>query len=154
MNGLWLALVLRDVGVLSSWFPLKNCEIVRGGLEVFSRSHWSSLLIIVGYQSDGVYWFHWSSLTDLIVAHQPDGALVPVPLVPGCAVGDVDRREVVQVATVVFCPPMNFLSVSILFVILPSEHDGSVGVLFRSFVSVVLLSSGLLPLSFAVSFTS
>ena len=38
LNGLWRALFLRDVGVLSSLFSLKNCEIVRGGLEKSSRA--------------------------------------------------------------------------------------------------------------------
>ena len=77
-------LVHRDVGVSSSLFSLKNCEIVRGGPEIVSRSHRSSLLIIIGYQEDGVF--------------------VPVPLVPGYAMGDVDRREVLQVLTIIFCP--------------------------------------------------
>ena len=110
------SLVLRDVGVLSSLLSLKNSEVVRGGLEIFFRSHRSSLLIIIGYQYDGVF--------------------VLVPLVPRCAVGDVDRREVVQVPTIIFCPSMNFLRLSIRFVTLPSEHDGIVIVLSRSWASL------------------
>ena len=35
------SLDLWDVKVLSSLFSLKNCETVRGGLEIFSRSHGS-----------------------------------------------------------------------------------------------------------------
>ena len=54
---------------------LRNCQCKGLG----SRSHQSSLaIIIIGYQEDAVF--------------------VPVPLVPGCAVADVDRREVVQVS--------------------------------------------------------
>ena len=43
-------LVLRNKDVLSSLFLSKSCEILCGGLEIFSRSHRSSLLIIVGGQ--------------------------------------------------------------------------------------------------------
>ena len=77
-----------------------------------------------------------------------------VPLVPGCAVGDVDRREVVKKKASIFCPFMNFLRLSALFVILPSEHDGRVFVLSRSSVGVFRFPMVFLPSSFAVSFTS
>ena len=73
------SLVLRNEGILSFFFLSKTCENFRGGFEIFSC-------------------FHWSTLTILIVAHQRAGALVPVPLMPGCGIRDVDRREVVQVS--------------------------------------------------------
>ena len=64
--------------------------------KIFSRSHQSSLRITIS-------------------AHQRYGALVPVPLVPGCGVGDVDRWEVVQVSAIFFCPSVGLLRISILF---------------------------------------
>ena len=70
---------------MSSVFLSKTCENFRSRFEIFSC-------------------FHWSSLTILIVAHQRDGALVSVPLMPGYDVRNVDRREVVQVSAIFFCP--------------------------------------------------
>ena len=69
--------------------------------------------------------FHWSSLTIFIVAHQRDGALVPVPLMPGCGVRDVDRREEVQVSAKFFCPSLGLLRMSVLFILLPPICDGA-----------------------------
>ena len=63
-------------------------------------------------------------------------------------------RETVQAPTIIFCPSMNFLRLSILFVILPSEHDGIMFVLFRSSPGVFRFPKVFLPLSFAVSFAS
>ena len=83
-----LAMLHRMVFALLS-HSSERLENFRGGFEIFSSSYRSSLAII-------------------IIAHQCDGALVPVPLVPGCAVGGVDRREVVQVSAIIFCPSMNF----------------------------------------------
>ena len=94
--------------------------------EIFSHSHRSSLLIIIGYQHDGVF--------------------VLVQLVPGCAAGDVDRRYVVQVSTIIFCPSMNFLRFSLLFVILTSEHDGIVIVLSCSSLGLSCFPMVFLPL--------
>ena len=51
---------------------------------------------------------HRSSLAIIIIAYQRDGALVRVPLVPWCGVGDVDRRKVVLVSA-------KFLSIYELF---------------------------------------
>ena len=79
---------------------------------------------------------------------------MPVPLVPGCAVGDVDRREVVQVSAKFFCPSMAFLRFSVLRVILPSVHDGIVIVLSRSSLGISCFPMVFLPLTFAMSFTS
>ena len=44
------------------------------------------------------------ALLFIIIAYQHDGVFVPVPLVPGCVVGGVDRREGVQVSATFFCP--------------------------------------------------
>ena len=60
---------------MSSVLLSKTCENFRSRFVIFSC-------------------FHWSSLTILIVAHQRDGALVSVPLMPGYSVRNVDRREV------------------------------------------------------------
>ena len=62
---------------------------------------------------------------------------------PGCAVGDVDLREVVLIPTIIFCASMNFLRFLILFVILPSEHDGIMIVFFLLFFGQLLLSNDL-----------
>ena len=44
-------IVLWNLDVLSSLFSSKIWEILRGGLKIFSRSHRSSLsIIIIGYQ--------------------------------------------------------------------------------------------------------
>ena len=122
-------------GCFSFLFSSKICERLRGGINVFSRSHRSSSPII-------------------IIGHQEDGVFVPVPPVPGCAVGDVDRREVVQVSTNIFCPSMNFPRFTTLFVILPSERDGVVTVLSCSSSGIHRFPTVFLPLTFAVSFTS
>ena len=126
-----LLAVLRRMVFASSSFLSKSCEIFRCGNEIFPC-------------------FHWSSLTILIIACQRDGAFVPVPLMPGCGVRDVDRRVVVQVSAILFRPSMNFLRFSIHFVILPSEHDGSVFVLSCSSFGIHCFPTVLLPLSFAM----
>ena len=72
---------------MSSLFSSKTCENIRSVSDICSC-------------------FHWSSLTILFVAHQRDGALVPVLLMPGCDVRDVDRREVVQISAIFFGPSM------------------------------------------------
>ena len=100
------SLVLRIKGILSSLFLSKTFENIRSGFEILSC-------------------FHWSSLTILIVAHQRDGALVPVPLMPGCGKRDVDRRVVVQVSAIFFCPSVGLLRMSILFILLPPDYDGA-----------------------------
>ena len=51
----------------------------------------------------------------IIIAYQCDGVFVLVHLVPGCGVGDVDRREVVQVSAKFLCPSMGLLRISVLF---------------------------------------
>ena len=56
---------------------------------------------------------------------------VLVPLVPSCAVGDVDRREVIQVPTKIFCPSVSFLRPSTLCVL----FDGRFCVRARCFAS-------------------
>ena len=61
---------------------------------------------------------------------------------PSCAVGDVDRRDVVQVSAIIFCPSMIVPRFSILCVLLRSEHDGFV-TYFLLFVGHLLLSNGL-----------
>ena len=128
------SLVLRNVDFLSSLFSSKICEIVHGGPEIFSRSHRSSLsIIIIGYQED---------------------VFVPLLLVPGCAEGDVDRRESVQMSAIIFCPSMNFLRFSILCVTLPSEHDEIMIVSSCSSLSVSCFSMVFLSLSFVLLFTS
>ena len=93
------SLVLRNNGILSSFFLSKTCENVRSGSEICSC-------------------FHWSTLTILIVAHQRDGALVPVPLMPGCGARDVDRREVAQLSAIFFRRSMGPLRISVLFILL------------------------------------
>ena len=62
-------------------------------------------------------------LTILSVAHQRDGALVPVPLMPGCGKRDVDRRDAVQESAIFFCPSVGLLRISILFTLLPPDYD-------------------------------
>ena len=94
--------------------------------------------------------FHWSSLTILIVAHQRDGALVPVPLMPGCGVSDVDRREAVPVSAIFFCPSGGLLRISILFILLPTDYDGAVIVFPCSSSGIHCFPMVLLPLSLAV----
>ena len=84
------SLFLRNEGILSSLFLSKTCENFRSGFEVSSC-------------------FHWFSLTTVIVAHQRDGVLVPMPLMPGCGMRDVDRRDVVQVSAILFCPAVALL---------------------------------------------
>ena len=90
----------------------------------------------------------------VIIGYQWDGVRVPVPLVPGCVVGDADCREVVEVPTIIFCPSMNFLGFSIHFVVLPFEHDGIIVVFSCSSVDVSCFPMVFLPLSCAMSFTS
>ena len=67
-------------------FPSKTCKNFRDGFEIFT-------------------WFRWSSLTNITVAHQRDGALVSVPLMPRCGVRDVDRRELVHVSAIASVNP-------------------------------------------------
>ena len=81
----------------------------------------------------------WARIGDTISLATSVMVLVPVPLVQGCGVRDVDRREVVQ---------------SILFILLPPGHNGA-------FIVFPCPSSGIhccpmisLPLSFAVFLTS
>ena len=102
---------------------------------VFSRSHRSTLAII-------------------IIACQHDGVFVLVPLVPGCRVGDVGRREVVQVSAKFFWSSMSFLRISALFVLLPRDHNGVVSRPSCSSSGIHCFPMLSLPLSFAVSFTS
>ena len=66
-----------------------------------------------------------SLLASIGPAHQGDGAFVPVALVPGCGVGDVDRREIVQVSAIFFRPSVGLLRISILFILLPPDYDGA-----------------------------
>ena len=113
------SLVLRNKRIPSSLFLSKTCGNFRSGFEICSCSHRSSLTIIV-------------------VAHQRDGAVVLVPLVPRCGVGDVDRREVVQVSAV----------------LLPPDHSGVVIVFSCSSWGIHCFPMVSLPLSFAVFLTS
>ena len=55
----------------------------------------------------------------MVVAVQND-VFALFPLVPGCSVRDVDRREVVQLPTIIFCPSMD---ARYFFVILPSKME-------------------------------
>ena len=82
------SLVLRNIGILSSLLLSKTCENFDSGFEIFPCAHRSSFSILFG-------------------THQRDGALVPVPLFPGWEVRDVDRRDVVQVSAIFFCPSMD-----------------------------------------------
>ena len=95
-----------------------------------------------------------SSLTIIIIAYQRDGALVPVPLVPGCDVGDVDRRDVVQVSATFFCPSTGLLKISILFVLLPLDHNGVLIVFPCSSSGIHCFPIVPLPWSFAVFLAS
>ena len=85
---------------------------------------------------------------------QRDGVCVPVPLVPGCGIRGVDRREVVQVSAKFFCPSMSFLRISILFVLLPPDHDGDVTLPSCSSSGIHCFPMISVPLNFAMSFTS
>ena len=96
--------------------------------------------------------FHWSSPTTSTIAHECDGALVLVPLVPQCGVGDDDRSEVVRVSAIFFCPSVDLLRNSIRSTLLPPDYDGVV-----TLSSAPLLPSiafPWLPINLAVSFTS
>ena len=88
------------------------------------------------------------------IAYQRDGALAPVPLVPECGVGDVDRREVVQVSAIFFCPSVGLLRISILFILLPPDHNGVLVVFPCSSSGVHCFPMVFLPLSFAVFLVS
>ena len=124
--------VLRNKGILSSLFLSKTCESSRSGLAIFSRSHRSSLpIIIIGYQRDGVF-----------------------VLVQGCGVGDVDRREVVQLSAKFFCPSVSSLRIWTVFVFLPPDHNGVVTLPSCSSSGIHCFPMVSLPLSFAVSCTS
>ena len=104
-NGLCLVPSFFEIKeFLSSLFLSKICENFRIGFEIFSCSHRSRLTIV-------------------IITHQCNGALVPVRLLPGCDVRDVDRREVVQVSAIFFCPSVALLRISILFILLPPDHN-------------------------------
>ena len=127
------SLVLRKNSVVL--FLSKTSENFRSGLEIFSC-------------------FHWSSLTIIIVAHQRDGAFVQVPLVSGCDGRDVDRREVVQVSAIFFCPTVVLLRISMLFVLLPPDYDGALVVFPCSSSGVHCFPMVLLPLSFTVFLAS
>ena len=56
--------------------------------------------------------------------------------------GDVDRREVVQVQAVVFCLPDRHLRSSVLLVILPPAQDRGMVVVFPVLLSCTFFSSG------------
>ena len=101
------SVVLRNKRIVSSLFLSKTCENFRSGSEICSCSHWFSLMI-------------------LVVAHQRDGALVPVPLMLGCGVRDVDCREVVQVSAILFCPSMGLLRISVdgALLVFPCSSSG------------------------------
>ena len=124
------SLVLPKKGILSSLFLSKTCENSRSGSEISSC-------------------FHWSSLTILIVAHQRDGAVVPVPLMPGSGLRDVARRKVVQVSATFFCPSKGLLRISVLFMRL--QPDYNVPVVFPcSSSGIHCFPMVLLPQSFAM----
>ena len=97
--------------------------------------------------------FHWSSMPICIVAHQCDGVLVPIHLVPWRDAGDVDCREVVQTSTKFFCPSRGQLRISILLVLLPPDYDGVLPVLLCSLFWRPSRSNGLFAIeSHRVSF--
>ena len=80
---------------------------------------------------------HRSRLRIWIVALHSHSALETALLVVGRVVGDVDRREVVQVPAVGFCAPDRQLRSSVLLVILPLAQDrGMVVVFLCSFLGV------------------
>ena len=125
------SLVLRNKRIRSSLFLSKTCDNFHTGFEIFSC-------------------FHWSSLTILIVAHQRDGALVPVPLMSKCGVRDVDRREVVQVLAIFYYPSVGLLRISILFMLLPPDYDGALILFPCSSSGIHCFPMVLSPLSLAV----
>ena len=122
--------------ILSSLFLSKTCEHFRIGFKVSSCSDRSTFTIII------------------IIAYQCDGALVPVPVVPGCGVGDVDLPEVVQVSAIFFCPSVGLPRISILFILLPSDYNGALIVFPCSSSSIHCFPMIYVPLSFAVFLTS
>ena len=104
---------------MSSLLLSKTCEVFRSGFE--------SLPAFIG------------------AADQRDGALVPVPLMPGCGVRDVDRREVVQVSARFFCPSVGLLRISMLFILLPPPaYDDALYCVPMLLFWHPLLSNGLL----------
>ena len=76
--------------------------------------------------------------------------LVPEPLMPRCGVRDVDRREVVQVSAICFCPSMGSLRISVLLILLPPDCDGVLVMFLCSSSGIHCFPMILLPLSFAV----
>ena len=66
----------------------------------------------------------------------------------------VDRREVVQVPTIIFCLSMNLLRPSMLCVLLPPDHNGIVTLPSCSSSGILCFPMVFLPLNFAVPFTS
>ena len=122
--------------MLSSLLLSKTCENFRSGFKVSSCSDRSSFTIII------------------VFAYQCDGALVPVPVVPGCGVGDVDRREVVQVSAMFFCPSVGLPRISILFILLPPDYNGALIVFPCSSSGIHCFQMISVPLSFAVFLTS
>ena len=67
----------------------------------------------------------------------------------GCDGGDVDRREVVQVSAIFFCPTVVLLRIS-MFVLLPPDYDGALVVFLCSSSGVHCFPMVLLPLSSTV----
>ena len=70
-------------------------------------------------------------------------ALSNRPLVPGHGVGDNNRSEVVQVSAIFFFPSVVLLTISILFILLPPDHNGVLVVFPCSSSGILLLSNDL-----------
>ena len=100
---------LREMSVRSTLLFTEFQQYFCGCFVVLSYSHRSRLKIWTvalhcksALESISPAWLSSS------FAYQRDGVFVPVPLVLGCAAGDVDRREAVQVTAVVFCPLLSW----------------------------------------------
>ena len=78
--------------------------------------------------------------------------LVPMPLLPGCIVRSVDRRQVVSVSAVLLGPSVAYLRISVLLILLPSDCGSSLVMFLGSSFGVYRFPVILLPLSFATLF--
>ena len=124
-------------------------EIIGGSTLLFTKAQQRFCCSV------GLIFPHRSPLRIWIVTLHCDCALVTTPSVMGRVVGDVDRREAVQVPAVGFCPPNRQLRSSVLLVILSPAQDRRMVVVFScSFLGVSCFPMVFLPLLISVLLSS
>ena len=137
-----------------------QCVFLPGRHIFRDRSVGSTLLVTKTHQcfcccSVVLYFAHRSRLVIWVVAFHCDSVFVTAPLVMGPVVGDVDRRDVVRVLAVSFCPPVRQLRSSVLLVILPLAQDRGMVVVFTCyFLGVYCFPMVFLPLLISVLLSS